>query len=439
MADLLRAAVGAAVTTLLLMLAISPARSAGPSSEHLEQLRYRATSALATLGHAAREGAGDLDGAGARALLREALDAYIAAAELGLDSGDVLYTREISELAGELSDPAPFTTLFPRLLEASALEHTLYDTRVDLAGGLARLADPAADTHFRDAILMREPVDALAAHMKYARVLIRRGRHKEALAVLDRFDAQLSAVPSAAFLQQRLVRELGLGTGEIDAETAQLHERWESSLQRSIAPAAPGPRTAQPQDVVIGLLSLPEVLGLQADGTHGKPEIALHAAPDAASAVSIARTSELQTELYNYDESGVLVLEQRGRWFRVRLAEGSGWIKASERHELFSLETLLDRDESYVDVASDGWLAPTPGDVADEAAAGWDRVLPQQTVHVSGFRHLGEQLWVQVDVLSHSTMESLDLREEVQVLARGWMRAHGASGEPAIWFSGKGC
>jgi hypothetical protein len=52
------------------------------------------------------------------------------------------------------------------------------------------------------------------------------------------------------------------------------------------------------------------------------------------------------------------------------------------------------------------------------------------------FRQVGDRLWIEVEVLSHSICEST---EEPTVTARGWIPAHAESGAANIWFFSRGC
>ena len=50
---------------------------------------------------------------------------------------------------------------------------------------------------------------------------------------------------------------------------------------------------------------------------------------------------------YAYEEPGAVVLERRGKWFRVRLNSGSAWLEASAQDEFYGLE-LAFRKRPYV-------------------------------------------------------------------------------------------
>lgn len=219
----------------------------------------------------------------------------------------------------------------------------------------------------------------------------------------------------------------------------------------AVAQPAPG------ADRIVGLLSLPEVFG---DGPCEKftPEaITLYATPESRRVVGSIRVDrnwklpecegltvnvhrsgiqpirEFPTREYAYEAQAAIVLQQRGRWFKVRLGDGAAWLRASGRDEYFPLERLITDGLTYLTPASDGRLRSSAG--ATPTADG-ERVASGRPVRVRGFRRLEDQLWVHVDVLSHSICESA---AAPTVTAQGWMPAHAASGEPMIWFYSRGC
>jgi hypothetical protein len=212
---------------------------------------------------------------------------------------------------------------------------------------------------------------------------------------------------------------------------------------------------AQAQDRVIGLLKLPEVFGDEPGEPFLASEVKLFATAGSRRAIGSIRadkywrmdggvryeytratvhlaagTNALPTREHDYEAAAAIVLEQRGRWFRVRLSSGTAWLPASARAEFLPLERLLESELAYVTEESDGRLAMFPGE------GGEIRVEKNTTVRVLKSRWCGGRHWVYVEALSHPFCESSD---KPRVLARGWMPAHGSSGEPSIWFPSRGC
>jgi hypothetical protein len=146
---------------------------------------------------------------------------------------------------------------------------------------------------------------------------------------------------------------------------------------------------AQTADRVIGLLTLPEVFGGGPCDKFDPREVPLYQAPgSSAIAGSIrvektwtyppeggcdglevkvhrkggVRATDLPTEEYEYEAPAAIVLEARGRWFRVRLADGSAWVRASDRNRYLPLRELLGNDAlTHFTDDWDGTLKRAPG------------------------------------------------------------------------------
>lgn len=109
----------------------------------------------------------------------------------------------------------------------------------------------------------------------------------------------------------------------------------------------------------------------------------------------------------------------------------------------FQIARYLDRDRAWtaeerVWIEDSGAWAFTPVTEAERqqlANDSWGREFDD--VRVLGFRDIGSQVWVEVELMSHSICASTD--EAPTVIQRGWMPLHGASGAPALWFASRGC
>lgn len=220
---------------------------------------------------------------------------------------------------------------------------------------------------------------------------------------------------------------------------------------------------AQAPDPIVGLLALPEVFGNAPCDRFEPQEIALYATPDAGRPIGWIRSdgawtfnpvggcqgsldvkvyhadtgtvAALPTREYAYEAPAAIVLDQRDRWFRIRLAEGSAWLRASRRDEYFPLEKQLAEGLTYLTQAWDGRLAPTPGGGLRGAARPPAR-RDDTSVRVLSSRRVNDALWIEVEIFSHSPCLGPD---DPRVIDRGWVPAHAASGEPAVWFYSRGC
>jgi hypothetical protein len=139
---------------------------------------------------------------------------------------------------------------------------------------------------------------------------------------------------------------------------------------------------------VIGLLTLPQLAGRAYCEQPARREAPLYAVPDAADVVGWIRSDrdpasdadcyqvvlnvydrdgsvrELPINEYEEEEPGAaVVVETRGRWFKLRLTDGAAWFHASSEDRYLSLEELLGRRPAYLTEAWDRTLAATAGGV----------------------------------------------------------------------------
>ena len=211
------------------------------------------------------------------------------------------------------------------------------------------------------------------------------------------------------------------------------------------------------QERVIGLLTLPEVFGEGPCHEFLPEEVPLYAergSEEPIGAIRVtsywsfpnhggceglrvhvykgdgARVAALPTEEFDYEAPAAIVLEEQKPWFRVRLSNGAAWVRGSENNEYYPLEELLFNGLTYIADASEPALRDHPDGVVVATAS------PGDSVQVVDFMTVDNQLWLLVEVLSHSVCESSD---EPRVLFQGWLRAHGSSGQPSVWFYSRGC
>ena len=216
------------------------------------------------------------------------------------------------------------------------------------------------------------------------------------------------------------------------------------------------------QDRVIGLLRLPDVYGNAPCAPFDPRVVTLHAEPGGPQVASIhvdrnwsfaphggceglqvsvhrgdAR-AELPTREYDYEAPAAIVLEQRGLWFRIRLAAASAWVEAPHADRFMSLADLFEEfvGVTFIAEGGGGELSASPvGTVGGRAGA---RVTAGQPVRVIESRQLAERMWLRVEVLSHSVCNAAAAGPP-EVVAEGWLPAHLASGEPSVWFASRGC
>jgi hypothetical protein len=148
--------------------------------------------------------------------------------------------------------------------------------------------------------------------------------------------------------------------------------------------------------------------------------------------------SELPTREYEYEAPAAIVVDRRGELFKIRLSGGrSAWI-SSPPSRFMSYESLLEEftGVTFFTDAFDGQLRNAPGlTVANRPTAGGK---PGQPARIIETRRSADRLWLHVEVLNHSLCDAGAQGPPVTI-ARGWLLAHAADGEPAVWFSSRGC
>lgn len=219
----------------------------------------------------------------------------------------------------------------------------------------------------------------------------------------------------------------------------------------SVSPAAAAER-------IIGLVSIPEVFGAGPCAAFEPQDVALHAAPADGKPIAFIRVDrnwsfaphggceglkvsvhrgaakdDLPTREFDYEAPGAIVLERRDGWIKIRLHDGVGWFKSSPVDRFMPLSDLY---EEFVGVTAinksfTARLVSTPGMLGGPILP---RVVPGQPVRVAEIR----DEWVKVEVLNNSVCTAAD-NGPPEVIATGWLPLHDANGEPAIWFSSRGC
>lgn len=223
------------------------------------------------------------------------------------------------------------------------------------------------------------------------------------------------------------------------------------------------PASAEAQDRVLGLLRLPEVFGNAPCAPFEPRVVTLHAEPGGARVASIQvdrnwsfaphggceglqvsvhrgdERAELPTREYDYEAPAAIVVEQRGLWFRIRLAgDASAWVEVPLAERFLSLESLYEEfvGVTFIADGAGGQLSTAP--VGTVGGRSGTRVTAGQPVRVLETRRLAERTWLHVEVMNHSPCNAA-ASGPPEVVAEGWLPAHLASGEPAVWFASRGC
>lgn len=154
--------------------------------------------------------------------LRQAVEAYVLAAEIALEHGTIRYTRQLSELLVELGDKESLDSIFGVILaQPKEMDHTgYYLALVDYADALALLDDDRAWSYFEEAIDFNPEANGEAFNL-YARHLLDHGLAQQALEVLDRLTPERRLSWGKPISLRKEAAELvGIDTPSVDEEVA---------------------------------------------------------------------------------------------------------------------------------------------------------------------------------------------------------------------------
>lgn len=222
----------------------------------------------------------------------------------------------------------------------------------------------------------------------------------------------------------------------------------------------PVANVATAQEQVIGLLTLPGLYGDAPCERVSGGQVRLYASPSDTRViatirldrppaphpqggceepvVNVHRTGDaegqpLPTREYGYEMPAAIVLDQRERWYRLRLADGTAWAHDPAHSEFLPLNRLLTGAMTYLTEEWDGRLATAAGG----PLRGTPRTdLSERPVRVTDTRRVGPYFWLAIELFDASPCES---GREPTVVGRGWVPAHAPSGEPMVWFYSRGC
>jgi hypothetical protein len=134
------------------------------------------------------------------------------------------------------------------------------------------------------------------------------------------------------------------------------------------------------------------------------------------------------------EDMAFIVVEHAGRWARIRLEKGTGWIHLAKADEVVEYEDLVYGEASNTTPAWDGRLCTVPGGQAR-------RVDPSgefghgRFVNVLDSRHVRGTLWFRLEIYEGNPHDTHDPK----VVAAGWIRGYSADRQPTLTFNPNGC
>ena len=148
---------------------------------------------------------------------------------------------------------------------------------------------------------------------------------------------------------------------------------------------------------------------------------------------------ELPTLESGYEIPAAIVYERRGAWFRIRLQDGSAWIRRGNQKEFLAYPEVLHKGPHTLQ-SRDGTLRATPGRSGRVVppSPGWKALLDRQlTIQFLGFRRVGNDLWLHIRLAAKPL--GCGQTYEGVTDAEGWIPAYHVDRTPSAWFSSRGC
>ena len=140
-----------------------------------------------------------------------------------------------------------------------------------------------------------------------------------------------------------------------------------------------------------------------------------------------------------YEIPAAVVFERRGPWFRVRLNEGSAWIRHEDPENFRAYPEVLRQHLAHTMPNWNGTLRATPGPFGRliPLSSGWKEVLHRQpSIEYLGSRRVGSELWLHIRLIAKP--ECGQIYEGVSDV-EGWIPAYDTDRSPLAWFSSRGC
>ena len=148
---------------------------------------------------------------------------------------------------------------------------------------------------------------------------------------------------------------------------------------------------------------------------------------------------EVPTLESGYEVPAAIVFERRGQWFRIRLANGSTWIRRTDPTEFLPYPDLLREKLAHTLQDWNGILRETPnvsGTIAPLTKGWHERLDRQLSVDYLGSRLVGKELWIHIRLLTEGPCGQ---KLEGMTPVSGWVPAYRPDRSPSAWFSSRGC
>lgn len=233
-------------------------------------------------------------------------------------------------------------------------------------------------------------------------------------------------------------------------------EKYVGAFRYQVGGEVADERPSEMYTGLIGLLALPEVFGSGGGSSDRKPvplfsdprdpkpldEIrgrglasaggtnACHG-PSAAGRRREHPVEVLPTREYDYEAPAALVIARQGDWFKIRTCGGVAWMQATRTSRYYSIEELVKKNVAYLTTAWDGSFYAAPGG----PRLGPSAIRWKAPADVLDVKRVAGGLWLLVE----AGRSKCDPDGVQPPATKGWVRADGYDGAPAVWFHSRGC
>ena len=211
---------------------------------------------------------------------------------------------------------------------------------------------------------------------------------------------------------------------------------------------------------LIGILDLPEIVqggcgpapnratarvfGAPSQNGPSVGTLYWHEVPNLECELMIERTGGVKEEVptleSGYEIPAAIVFERRGSWFRIRLKDGSAWIRRADNEDFLSYPEVLVDNLAHTMQTWNGTLRATPGTSGQVVRLpdGWKALLDRQlSIKVLGFRRVGAEPWLHIRLAVEGGCDQK--YEGVTEDIEGWIPAYHTDRTTLAWFSSRGC
>jgi len=212
------------------------------------------------------------------------------------------------------------------------------------------------------------------------------------------------------------------------------------------------------EEPIIGLLTLPEVLGEGPCDDFSPEDIPLYSGMDKKLTSGKIKVDKfwtfpalggcegltvntymgdgqkgyaLLTKEYRYEAPAAIVLETQNDWFKLKTSTGSAWIQKTKQGQYFPLENLIKNKMAYIESTSGIKVFREPS-IYDSIGL----VSNSDSVNIIKTVNIDNKYWIHIQIMENSICES---NESPEVLYEGWIQAHTDTGKLTTWFYSRGC